>query len=195
MLVIVLNLYRRVLFRKNTLNDQNESRFMETEITRLAVRVGELLAARSLTFCAAESCTGGLLLSTLTDISGSSAYVLGGFVTYSNAAKQQFAAVQEATLIAHGAVSEATAREMALGTRAAFGADFAMSLTGIAGPGGGTAEKPVGLVYIGLAHAQGVQVARYVWDGNRVENKRASVQAALEMLLAHLLALPDPANS
>jgi nicotinamide-nucleotide amidase len=145
-------------------------------------QVGEMLAARGWTICAAESCTGGLFLSTLTDNAGSSAYVLGGFVTYSNAAKQQFAQVQEATLIAHGAVSEPTAREMALGVRAAFGADVAISVTGIAGPGGATAHKPVGLVYIGMAHAGGVEVARHIWQGTRVENKRQSVVAALAMV-------------
>lgn len=145
-------------------------------------QVGEMLAARAWTICAAESCTGGLFLSTLTDNPGSSAYVLGGFVTYSNAAKQQFTHVQEATLIAHGAVSEPTAREMALGVRAEFGADVAISLTGIAGPGGSTPQKPVGLVYIGMAHAGGVEVARHVWQGTRVENKRQSVIAALEMV-------------
>lgn len=134
------------------------------------------------TVCAAESCTGGLLLSTLTDISGSSAYVLGGFVTYSNEAKQQFVQVREATLLAHGAVSEATAREMAAGARLAFNADYAISITGIAGPGGGTPAKPVGLVYIGLAQHHTTQVQRHIWTGTRIENKQQSVAAALMWL-------------
>src|SRR5215207_4159221 len=108
-------------------------------------RVGELLNARGWTVCAAESCTGGLVMHRLTNIPGSSKYVLGGIVSYSNEAKQKLLCVHESTLIAHGAVSEETAAEMVQGVRAVFDADVAVSITGIAGPGGGTAEKPVGL--------------------------------------------------
>ncbi|MEO1289699.1 MAG: nicotinamide-nucleotide amidohydrolase family protein, partial [Chloroflexota bacterium] len=118
--------------------------------TKLAHTVGDLLKAERLTISAAESCTGGLLLSTLTDISGSSAYVVGGVITYSNEAKQQLVNVQEATLIEHGAVSEATAHEMVVGVCQLFDTDLGISITGIAGPGGGTPEKPVGLVYIAI---------------------------------------------
>lgn len=149
----------------------------------LAERLGEVLKARGWTVCAAESCTGGLLLSRLTDVSGSSAYVSGGVVTYSNEAKIKFVGVQESTLAAHGAVSEETAREMAQGVQVAFGANLAFSITGIAGPGGGTAEKPVGLVYIGLAIGDSVHVRRYQWQGSRVENKAQSVEAALSFAL------------
>lgn len=153
-----------------------------TQTSKLAQDVGILLAERGLTICAAESCTGGLLTSTLTDVAGSSAYVLGGVVTYSNAAKQQLVKVQESTLMRHGAVSEATAAEMAAGVRDLFTADIGVSVTGIAGPGGGTAEKPVGLVYIGVATAEGVQVQRHIWAGDRIENKVLSVAQALRIV-------------
>jgi len=153
-----------------------------TENRKQAAQIGEILRERSLTISAAESCTGGLLVSTFTDNSGSSAYVLGGVVTYSNEAKQQFVHVREETLIAHGAVSEETAREMAVGARNVFSADFGIAITGIAGPGGGTAEKPVGLVYIALATADDVQVSRNVWGSDRIGNKLLSVQKALAML-------------
>jgi PncC family amidohydrolase len=149
----------------------------------LAERVGEALKARGWTICAAESCTGGLVLSNLTDISGSSAYVLGGVVTYSNEAKMKFVGVQESTLAAHGAVSEETAREMALGVQAAFGATVAISVTGIAGPSGGSADKPVGLVYVGGAVGDELVVRRFEWKGDRLENKALSTVAALELAL------------
>jgi nicotinamide-nucleotide amidase len=153
-----------------------------TESSYLAKILGDLLKTRDLSICAAESCTGGLFLSMLTDVAGSSAYVWGGVVTYSNEAKQQLVNVQEQTLIAYGAVSEATAGEMAQGVRRLIGADIGLSVTGIAGPGGGTAEKPVGLVFIGLATKSGVQVRRYQWGGNRVQNKALSVEAALSFV-------------
>lgn len=155
--------------------------FMDDNRT-LAATLGDALRRHNLTICAAESCTGGLLLSTLTDNAGSSAYVLGGMVTYSNEAKQQFANVREDTLIAHGAVSEETAREMAEGVRGAFSADIGVGITGIAGPGGGTPEKPVGLVYVACASANGVTVVRNVWDGDRIQNKLLSVQTALTLV-------------
>ena len=151
---------------------------------QLSQRVGEALLAQGLTITTAESCTGGLILSTLTDISGSSAYVMGGIVTYSNEAKMKHVNVQEETLTQHGAVSEPVAREMAIGVRDVFDTDYALSVTGIAGPGGGTETKPVGLTYIGLAGRDGiVAVQRHVWDGDRIENKQASVHAALTLLL------------
>lgn len=150
-----------------------------TQNSNLAEVLGELLKTRALTISAAESCTGGLLLSTLTDVAGSSAYVLGGVVTYSNEAKQKLVNVQEQTLINYGAVSDPTAREMAVGVRNLLGTDIGVSVTGIAGPGGGTAEKPVGLVFIGVASAEGVEARRFQWGGNRTQNKALSVEAAL----------------
>ena len=108
----------------------------------------------------------------------------GGIVTYSNDAKMNFLQVREQTLFEHGAVSQATAAEMARGALALFGVDYALSVTGIAGPGGGTAEKPVGLTYIGLAGPGDLlRVERHVWAGDRVENKLASAAAALRLLL------------
>lgn len=147
-------------------------------------RLGAVLKARGLTVCTAESCTGGLITHRLTDIAGSSAYVLGGVAAYANEIKERVLGVHESTLIAHGAVSEQTAEEMARGVRRLFGADYALSVTGIAGPGGGTAEKPVGLTYIGLAGPDDLlRVVRYVWQGDRAANKAFSADAAMEMLL------------
>ena len=158
-----------------------------TDLLSLSTRVGAALESAGLTICAAESCTGGLLLSALTDVPGSSAYVLGGLVTYSNETKMRLLGVGAVTISAYGAVSEPTAREMAIGARRVFGADIAFSVTGIAGPGGGTDEKPVGLTYIGLSARDGLlQVERHDWAGDRVANKKASVRAALEMLLKRL---------
>ncbi len=157
---------------------------MSEDLLDLSGRVGAALIQQSAWVCAAESCTGGLILSALTDCAGSSAYVQGGIVTYSNEAKMNFLKVREATLIEHGAVSQATAAEMARGALALFGVDYALSVTGIAGPGGGTADKPVGLTYIGLAGPDDLlRVERQVWDGDRVENKVASAAAALRLLL------------
>ncbi len=150
----------------------------------LSQQVGEALIAKQLTVSTAESCTGGLILSTLTDVAGSSAYVMGGIVTYSNEAKIQMVNVQASTLTKHGAVSEPTAREMVVGVRKIFDTDYALSVTGIAGPGGGTEDKPVGLTFVGLTSRDGlVAVQRHVWDGDRITNKQYSVHAALTLLL------------
>ncbi len=157
---------------------------MQTIDQRLEARVGVALLARGWTVCAAESCTGGLVMHRLTNIAGSSAYVLGGVVSYSNAAKQKLIGVREETLIAYGAVSEQTAAEMVVGVRALFDADAAVSITGIAGPGGGTPEKPVGLTYIGLqVRDQAPLVQRHIWSGDREAVKIASAEAALAWIL------------
>jgi PncC family amidohydrolase len=153
-------------------------------MTTLEQQVGERLRAHSWTISTAESCTGGLILHRLTNISGSSDYVLGGVVSYSNAIKEAILGVSRSTLIEFGAVSEQTARAMVTNVRAMFGSDIALSVTGIAGPGGGTAEKPVGLTYIGLAGPNGlVKIQRYVWEFDREGNKNASAEAALQMVL------------
>jgi PncC family amidohydrolase len=153
-------------------------------MTTLEQRVGEQLRARGWTISTAESCTGGLILHRLTNISGSSDYVLGGVVSYSNAIKEAILNVPRTTLIEFGAVSEQTARAMVTGVRAMFGTDIALSVTGIAGPGGGTAEKPVGLTYIGLAGPNGlIKIQRHVWEFDREGNKNASAEAALQMIL------------
>lgn len=152
-------------------------------LEELAQQVGQALQQRGWTISAAESCTGGLLTSTLTDVAGSSAYVLGSVVSYSNEVKSALVGVKDQTLIEHGAVSEPTAREMAAGVRDLIHTDIGVSITGIAGPGGGTDEKPVGLTFIGLATPSGIAVQQHIWHGNRGENKQASVEAAFKMIL------------
>lgn len=150
----------------------------------LETQVGALLRSMGWTICTAESCTGGLVAHRLTNVSGSSAYVSGGVVAYSNAIKQSILHVRQGTLIAHGAVSEQTAAEMATNARTIFGTNLAISVTGIAGPDGGSKEKPVGLTYIGLAGpGDKVSVSRHVWDGDREANKNASAEAALTLVL------------
>ena len=151
--------------------------------TELARRAGAALQARGWSLATAESCTGGLIGHLITEIAGSSAYYSGGVVAYSNAVKAQLLGVPEATLAAHGAVSEPTARAMALGVGALLGADVGVATTGIAGPGGGTADKPVGLVYIAVAAAGAVRVERLVFGGDRHAVKRQTAAAALELLL------------
>ncbi len=148
--------------------------------------VGKLLIDCARTLATAESCTGGLVAHHITNVSGSSAYFLGGFVTYANEAKETLVGVRHDTLVAYGAVSEQTARQMAYGARQRLGADIGLSVTGIAGPTGGTSEKPVGLVYIALSAADADRCQRYVWQGNRLQNKEQSAQAALQLLLNYL---------
>lgn len=148
--------------------------------------VGRLLIQKGLTLVTAESCTGGLIAHRITNVPGSSVYYLGGFVTYSNEAKQAVLGVREGTLLAHGAVSEETAREMAEGARSQLGAGLALSVTGICGPTGSTPTKPVGLTYIALAAAGTVRCERYVWQGDRLANKEQSAEAALELVQDYL---------
>ena len=150
----------------------------------LAATTGQLLLTRNESLTLAESCTGGGLACAVTEIAGSSAWFERGFVTYSNEAKMEMLGVPEATLIAHGAVSEATARAMAEGALAHARAAFAVSITGIAGPGGGTAEKPVGLVHFACA-ATGrptVHAERRFGSLDRAGVRYAAVVQALAML-------------
>jgi PncC family amidohydrolase len=152
----------------------------------LAGEAGRLLSERRLSLGLAESCTGGLVSSLITDIAGSSTYFLGGIVSYAYSAKEGVLGVRHETLLAHGAVSPQTAAEMAWGARRVLGTDIAISLTGIAGPGGGTPDKPVGLVYLHLTADDAEISERHVWDGDRVANKEASAEAALRLLIQHL---------
>ena len=153
---------------------------------RLEERIGELLTRRGLTLAVAESCTGGLLGHRVTNVSGSSAYFQGGVISYSNEIKERILGIPHQTLVQHGAVSGETALAMAREARRLLRTDIAVSVTGIAGPTGGTPEKPVGLVYIGLA-AEGTELCeRHIWEGDRSENKELSAQAALELLLRYL---------
>jgi len=153
---------------------------------RLESIVGDLLRSKGLTLSLAESCTGGLLGHLLTNVPGSSDYFIGGVVAYSYDAKERVLGVRHDTLYDHGAVSEQTALEMAQGARRVLGTDLALSVTGIAGPGGGMRDKPVGLVYVALS-ARDLEVChRFVWEDDREGNKARSAQAALEMLVAYL---------
>jgi PncC family amidohydrolase len=153
---------------------------------KLEAVVGILLMERELTVALGESCTGGLVVHRLTNVPGSSSYVLGGIVAYSNEAKERLLGVRHETLEEHGAVSGETAIEMARGARAALGADVGLGVTGIAGPGGGTLEKPVGLVYVALSAVDAERVERFMWKEDRVKNKALSAEAALVMLRDYL---------
>jgi nicotinamide-nucleotide amidase len=145
------------------------------------------LAARHQTLATAESCTGGLLAQMITDVPGSSAAFLGGWVTYANDMKQRELAVDPALLLQHGAVSQPVARAMASGARQRSGADFALAITGIAGPTGGTPEKPVGLVWIALATPHGISTAEpFNLPGDRSSIRDRAAKAALNMLRLHL---------
>ena len=149
--------------------------------------VGQLLKNQQLTIATAESCTGGLLGASLTQEPGSSGFYLGGVISYSNSLKQGLLGVNEESLLKYGAVSEEVASEMAEGIRSKVGADLAISTTGIAGPGGGTDQKPVGLVYVGLATAKGVQVEKIQLYGERESVRQLTVQAALNRVRVHML--------
>jgi PncC family amidohydrolase len=149
----------------------------------LAERLQGLCLDRGLTVAVAESCTGGLVADAITDVAGSSGYFLGGVVSYSNEAKEQLLDVPGPVLAGHGAVSAQVARAMAEGVRTRFAASVAASVTGIAGPDGGTDEKPVGLTYVAIADADGVDVRRHAWTGDRAANKMSSAAAVLELLL------------
>ena len=163
---------------------------MAEEKESLEALVGRLLRECGRTIACAESCTGGLLTSRLTDVAGSSAYVMGAVVSYTNEVKVSLVGVHEATLKTFGAVSEKTAREMAEGVRHAIPADIGVGITGIAGPGGATAEKPVGLVYIAVAAEHMTHAVRHVFSGSRAEVKRQSTEAALAMVRDLLLDVP-----
>jgi PncC family amidohydrolase len=159
---------------------------MDDSRRSLQERVGELLSQPGWTLAVAESCTGGLLGHLITGVSGSSAYFEGGIISYSNEAKERLLGVPHETLVQHGAVSEETALAMARGARRLLGTDVALSVTGIAGPTGGSADKPVGLVYVGLAAEDAELCEKHVWQGDRAQNKALSAEAALDLLLRYL---------
>jgi PncC family amidohydrolase len=139
-----------------------------------------------LTLAVAESCTGGLVGHRITNVPGSSDYYRGSITAYACDVKERLLHVRSETLVDHGAVSEQAAQEMAEGVRQAIGADVGVSVTGIAGPTGGTLEKPVGLVYVALVAPRGAWVERHVWAGDRLENKARSADAALDLLRRYL---------
>ena len=156
----------------------------------LAERVGRALDAAGATLVTAESCTGGWLAQAVTSVSGSSAWFERGFVTYSNAAKEELLGVQRATLESHGAVSEETAREMALGALRRSRGTLAVAITGVAGPSGGTVAKPVGLVCFAWATRSETRIESRRFAGDREDVRRQSVVRALQGVLEFLEAAP-----
>ena len=152
----------------------------------LEVQVGQLLRKRALKLALAESCTGGLIGARITDVAGSSEYFPGGVVAYAYEAKVTLLGVSWDTLNTKGAVSQETVLEMARGARQVLNTDIAVSVTGIAGPGGGTPEKPVGTTWIGLATKDGEWTRMFQFSGDREQNKNSSANAALQMLLDYL---------
>jgi PncC family amidohydrolase len=161
----------------------------ETGLRRLAERVQGCCLAAGLTVVTAESCTGGRIADALTDVPGSSGYVRGGVIAYADVVKVALLGVPQSVIARHGAVSAQVAGAMASGARERLGADLAVAVTGIAGPSGATPGKPVGLTYVAVADAAGVEIRRFAWHGDREANKAASAQAALELLLAHASAI------
>jgi len=148
----------------------------------LAEEIGRTLRGRKKTLAVAESCTGGKLGDMITEVPGSSDYFLGGVISYSNDAKANILGVDRATLEAKGAVSEEVALQMAAGARRALGADIGVGITGVAGPRGGTATKPVGLVYIAVSSGEASVCKRNLFKGSRSSIKNQSAEKALAML-------------
>lgn len=148
--------------------------------------IGSLLREKTLQLATAESCTGGLVADRITNVPGSSEYFLGGIVAYAYEAKVALLNVSWDTLQAYGAVSREVVLEMANGARAALNADIAVSVSGIAGPGGGMPGKPVGTTWIGLSTPDGDWARTFVWEGDRLENKALSAEAALQLIIDYL---------
>jgi PncC family amidohydrolase len=153
---------------------------------KLQQSVGVLLLQRHLKLATAESCTGGLIADRITDVPGSSEYFVGGVVAYAYEAKVAMLGVSWDTLNTKGAVSSETVLEMARGARKVLSAEIAIGVSGIAGPGGGTPEKPVGTTWIALVTPDGEWAHHFLWEGDRAENKALSADAALKMLLDYL---------
>jgi PncC family amidohydrolase len=153
---------------------------------QLELQIQELCHMRGLKVATAESCTGGLVSHRITDVPGSSEYFMGGVVAYSYEAKAALLGVSWDTLNGKGAVSEETVFEMARGARSRLQSDIAVSVSGIAGPGGGTPEKPVGATWIGLVTPDGEWARHFIWDGSRAQNKQYSCDAALQFILDYL---------
>lgn len=152
----------------------------------LEERIAEKLTSMGKTIATAESCTGGLLGDRITDVPGSSKYYLGGVIAYANDVKEHVLGVLKATMVDHGAASEETALEMARGARRLLSVDYGISVTGIAGPGGGTIVKPVGLTWVAVSGHKDERAVRHVYPGDRQHNKHAAVDSVLELLLQML---------
>jgi PncC family amidohydrolase len=153
--------------------------------------IGDWLREKHYQLATAESCTGGLIGSRITDVPGSSDYYLGGVISYAYEAKETLLGVNHQTLIEHGAVSRQTVIEMADGVRKVLSADLGISVSGIAGPGGGMPGKPVGLVWIGLSTPDGTWAYRNFFTGSRTENRESAAGRALELALHYLQGNPD----
>ncbi len=151
-----------------------------------AERLVSLLTARQMTCATAESCTGGGIGAAITSVSGASAVYKGGIISYANEAKENLLGVKSVTLAQHGAVSPETAAQMAQGARQKLKVDLAVSVTGVAGPTGGTPEKPVGLVWFGVASARGTFTEKHIFAGDRAEIRAATAEQAIELLLKEL---------
>ena len=149
----------------------------------LEIQIGELLRAHRLKLATAESCTGGLIASRITDVPGSSDYFVGGVAAYAYEAKVALLHVSWGTLNTHGAVSRETVLEMARGARKVLQPDVALSVSGIAGPGGGLPDKPIGTTWIGLSAQEGEWARIFRFEGNRLQNKSSSAEAALQLLI------------
>ncbi len=152
----------------------------------MEIIIGELLRQKGWRLAVAESCTGGLIGNLITNIAGSSTYYVGSVTAYAYEAKVRLLGVKWETLEKFGAVSEETVIEMARGVRIALAADIGISVSGIAGPGGGTPEKPVGLTWIGLSDSTTVKAWRNIWQGDRIAIKMQAAQAAMQLLADHL---------
>ncbi len=161
----------------------------------LEVQVGELLRGLGLKLAAAESCTGGLISHLITNVPGSSNYYLGGVTAYAYEAKVRLLGVRWSTLEKYGAVSQETVLEMARGIRLALAADIGISVSGIAGPAGGTADKPVGYTWIGLSAPETDKAWNYIWPGDRLQVKEQSARQALQLLVDYLRARSQAAGS
>lgn len=157
----------------------------------LAAEIGKLLRAHRMKLALAESCTGGLIAHEITNVAGSSEYFLGGVVAYAYEAKEMLLDVPHELLLQHGAVSNAVTRVLARSARAKFGADVALAITGIMGPGGATPTKPLGLTYIAISGPGGETCQKYVWTGDRLANKNASAHAALQQLHEYLNSIAE----
>jgi len=168
-------------------SDSPEGAFGGTETGRLAARLGQCLRGRRLSFTTAESCTGGLVAAAVTSVAGSSAWFATGFVTYANEAKVRLLGVDETTLARQGAVSEAVVREMAAGARERAAADVAVSVSGVAGPGGGSVAKPVGTVWLAWALPDGrVEASLHRFPGGRETVRARAVSAALHGTISRI---------
>lgn len=167
------------------------------DLSELGAELARTLTGRGITIALAESCTGGLVADTITNVAGSSEYFLGSIVSYANEVKENLVGVPRETLAEHGAVSEQVALAMARGTRARLGATVGLGITGIAGPGGATPTKPVGLVHMAVVGPWGEVARRHVMEGDRLTNKRLFAAEAMKMLIDYVSGrdeAPEPAR-